>query len=117
MNKRRIIRLAFFLIILCVFSLLRPKTGEVTLVNGSGEEVVKTTVEINGVQSDFAGIPPGGTEKITYKILPETGYSISVEFRYDRKLNLQTGVFTGGKKSGHQLIIKSDGVVLESGNE
>ena len=117
MKKKRIIQGAVagcLILALCAVGFLRPKSGGVALVNQAGEAVTKATVEINGSKFDFAGIPPGGTRKLKYKVEAGNRYAVSVEFHYDRKLELQTGYFAGAGKA-HQLVIKHDGVVLESG--
>jgi hypothetical protein len=118
MNKKRIIQragvAAGVLVVLCAILLLRPKTGELSLINEAQESIIKTTVEINHEKFDFADIPPGAIRKMKFKIEADNHYTVTVEFRYERTLELQTGYFSDREPS-HELIIKHDEVVLESG--
>jgi hypothetical protein len=121
MNQQRVIRRvllrACLPVVLCGIIFFRPKYGEVTLINGSGEAVVKATVEIDGRKFDFDDIQPGGIRKMQFKIQGDERYSVSVEFHYERTLGLQTGSFSSKVKTSHQLVIKHSQVVLESGDD
>ena len=70
MNKKRIIQwiavAGGLLLVACGIFFLRPKTGEMTLVNESDEAIIKATVQINHQKFDLAGIPPGGIWKVKF---------------------------------------------------
>lgn len=87
----------------------------VTLINEAGESVIHATVEINGKQFHFDDIPPDGTRRMKYRVKPGNRYTVSVEFLYEHKLEPQTGYFNDLAKASHQLVVKRDGVVMESG--
>jgi hypothetical protein len=118
MNKKRVLLAAAAvcaIAILCAFVFLRPRNGVVMLINDAKESVIHATVEINGSKFDFDDIPPDGTRRMEYRSKPGNHYTVAVQFRYDRKLEPVTGYFTDLSKESHQMVVKRDEVVMESG--
>ena len=105
---------ACIILILALAFRLWPKSETLELVNDAQESAIHATVEINGATFDFDNIPPDGIRHIKYKPQAGNHYKITIEFRYDRKLE-QTGYFNGHIHENKQLVIKKNEIVLEEG--
>ncbi|HWB61192.1 MAG TPA: hypothetical protein VG733_17050 [Chthoniobacteraceae bacterium] len=118
MNKKRAIAAGICIcitVVICATVFGRKRPGDITLLNAAQETVVHAIVQINGTTFQFDNIPPAGVRKIKYPGADKNRYSVNIEFRYERKLPPQTGIFSDRGKEQNQLVIKRDEVVLESG--
>lgn len=119
MNRKQILPAAAaavcIIIVICAAFFFRSRTGGIEVINAAQESVIHATVEINGEKFNIDNLPPDAIRKLKYKPAAANQYTVSVEFRYDRKLGPQSGYFAGRLGGNHQLVIRHDEIVLESG--
>ena len=66
------------------------------IVNSSGEDIKKCSVELSGTTVDVNDIKAGSRSKIQFSVVRDAHYAVTIDFVDGRQLQQQVGYVTPG---------------------
>ena len=106
-----------FLLSITTSCILRDNSGQITLINESGESIKTVRIEVCKQLIEFKTIRQGEKAKGTYKITSDSHYDILVTFASGKKLRKQLGYVTNGFDFQHTLVVKDADIIIIDSKE